>query len=172
MPPFLDVLVLTARRDMATIDAFLGAHVDRQRSEDRGDEELMVVPLDGMAPSTLAEHEWYPAGTLSRVIAFGLSRPSRAFWIYVEPSDPTIAAATLGFTRDDKLVVGVSIDDPHEEPANEQRATALLAELMQAYDAIVGMVTVEAPVPLTEDEMRGRRGDLLTFAFVERDACR
>jgi hypothetical protein len=43
MPPNLDVYVVSRAQDRETIERFLSTYVDRGASEDRGDEELMML---------------------------------------------------------------------------------------------------------------------------------
>jgi hypothetical protein len=43
MPPNLDIYVISHAQDRETIEHFLSAYVDRAASEDRGDEELMML---------------------------------------------------------------------------------------------------------------------------------
>ena len=50
MPPNLEIYGLTKYRDAVTIDRFLNAYVDRAKSWDRGDEELMMEPLPHTHP--------------------------------------------------------------------------------------------------------------------------
>ena len=52
MPPDLDIYGLTKHRDTTTIDRFLDTYVDRAKSWDRGDEELMMEPLPLTHPET------------------------------------------------------------------------------------------------------------------------
>ena len=54
MPPNLDVYVVSSARDHETIKRFLNAYVDRAASEERGDEELIMVALDSSGSRRLA----------------------------------------------------------------------------------------------------------------------
>jgi hypothetical protein len=46
MPPNLDIYVISPGRNLEVIEDFLRAYVDRPASEDRENEELMMLALD------------------------------------------------------------------------------------------------------------------------------
>jgi hypothetical protein len=75
MPPDPDIYGLTKHCDVATINRFLDAYVDRAASENREDEELMMEPLPTQSGTDCAAVEWEPALTLSHIIERGLAFP-------------------------------------------------------------------------------------------------
>ena len=165
MASALNIYILTRHRDLPTIERFLEAHVNRPASEDRRDEELMMVPL---ADHHDAEHrfegmDWEPALTLSHTIKRGLDYPRRAFAVYLESN--TNDGAIVAFTSDDQLVLGLSVSDPDASPENEQQARDLLKQMAEQYDSFLGFISVEEPPPLSEREFRAEAGAPLTIAF-------
>jgi hypothetical protein len=149
MPPNLDVYVVSKCRDRASIERFLEAWIDRAASEDRGDEELMLLPLNATgAPAELNGWDWEPALTLTHAIERGLERPPRAFALYLNPRDPVVDGVTLAFTTDDEVVFGLSVDDPDARDDRLAFAKDLLQRLAQDFDAHGGYVAAEEPAPL------------------------
>jgi hypothetical protein len=145
MPPSLDIYALTRQRDRATIERFLDEYSDRAADEERGDEELLLEnpayftedwtgQRSGPFPETAWEDE--PAYTLSHIIERGLDHPRRAFTAYLTAKAPDLDGIILAFTRDDQLVLGLSIDDAGAPPEHEVRAKALLGRLMEAYGCL------------------------------------
>src|SRR5512143_2901037 len=107
MPPNLDIYGLTKYRDESTIGRFLDKYVDRLLSEDRKDEELMLVPLThSKKAGDPNESEWEPARTLTHIVKRGLDQPRRAFTVYLAPKEATVDGVMLSFTKDDQLIVG------------------------------------------------------------------
>jgi hypothetical protein len=157
MPPALDVYVLTRRRDARTIEAFLERFVDRAACEDRGDEEMMTLPLKHHGTQPLPkfiDYEWVRAGTLTNMIATGLGPLQRCFSIYLRVTTPPIDQAIVSFTRDGQLVLGLSVDDPGASPQRLELAKRFLDELLDAYDGSCGYIAVEDPPPCDEAEFR------------------
>ena len=117
MPPNLDIYGLTKYRDLNTINAFLDLYVDRAASEDRGDEELMLLPLFPDAhPDKLENYDCEPARTLSNIIQRGLDFPRRSFSVYLKSRQSDIHSIILSFTSDNQLILGLSIDYWNELP--------------------------------------------------------
>lgn len=152
MPPNLDIYCLTKHREADTINRFLEHYVDRARSENREDEELMIRKLDAPANSDREQdYEWKPALTLSHAVQRGLAFPRRSFNIYLQAKQQDMDHATLGFTMDDQLVLGLSMDDAEEKPENLERAKELLALLAEEYGCHRGIILVEQPPPNSEE---------------------
>lgn len=152
--PGWEVWVITRHRTDDTISRFLAEYVDRAAAEDRGDEQLMLHPLDrspvgfAMTSSTTTEDiehwfktswDWEPAITLTHSIGRGLSRPWRAFGLYGLPSGlRNLLGASIRFTRDGELVLGV-------EARTKDEAAAWLERLADEFDADLGLVSGSAP---------------------------
>ncbi|MCC7170794.1 MAG: hypothetical protein IT459_10115 [Planctomycetes bacterium] len=165
MPPALDVYALTRRREARTVEAFLERFVDRAACEDRGDEEMMLLPLQhhGTQPiPKFVDYEWQPAETLTNMIATGLVPLRRCFTIYLPVTTPPLVQATVSFTRDGQLILGLSVDDPGASPQRLELAKRLLDELLTVYDGSCGYIAVEDPPPSDEAEFR----DMLASASV------
>jgi hypothetical protein len=155
--PCVDVYALTRRRTRAVIDRFLRSYVDVPASEDRGDEELRMVPLgydEPLARLQDTDWEWRPAETLTTVIDLMLSEPFRAFTVYPTPRDASLRRTILGCTRDGALVFGVSLPDPEPDTSAAfiERPRSLLTELMRLVDGEWGVIAVEEPPPLDSTE--------------------
>jgi hypothetical protein len=173
----LDVYGLTRQRDASTLNRFLDEYVDRAGNADRGDEELMLESLaahSGEMERSEGEHwEWELSRTLSHILERGLAYPRRAFTAYFTclPAcqDVGIERAILGFTRDDQLVLGLSVStgehvQEEEWEAGETRAHELLAHFAEAYQCHLGLILLETPPPLSEAEFR-QPSETLRVAF-------
>ncbi len=149
-----DVWVITTHRDASTISRFLAEFVDRAAAEDRGEEQLMLAPLDrssadfaitsttpsgDIARRFEASFDWEPAVTLTHSIERGLARPWRAFGIFGLPSSrPDLMSAAIEFTPDGELVLGV-------EARTSEEAAAWLIRLATDFDADLGLVSGSVP---------------------------
>lgn len=163
----LDVYGLTWHRDVATINRFLDEYVDRAANADRGDEELALEPLDepagGADWNRAWEPDWEPALSLSHIVERGLAYPRRAFTNYFsclpQYRQAGIERVILAFTRDDQLVLGLSVSLGYnmleaEAVAGEARAHELLAHLATTYNCHLGLILLETPPPHSEAEFR------------------
>ncbi len=159
----LDVYGLTKQRDATTLNRFLDEDVDRAANADRGSEELEFEPLDARPEETQARWEWVPALTLDHILELGLSYPRRAFIVYLKclPAhhEARIERAILGFTRDDQLVLGLSVSTGEnmredEWDAGETQAHKLLAHFAEAYQCHLGLILLETAPPLGEAQFR------------------
>lgn len=175
----LDVYGLTRQRDAATLSRFLDEYVDRAANEDRGDEELELEPLDWRPEETKARWEWVPSLTLDHILELGLVYPRRAFIAYLKclPAcqEAGIERAILGFTRDDQLVLGLSVSTGEnmredEWEAGEARAYELLAHFAEAYRCHFGLILLETAPPLSEAEFRQPAPILPVFFHANFDA--
>lgn len=161
MPPDLDIYVLSKSRDRDTLERFINTYVDRQVSEMRGDEELMMLPLGATKERSLTdEGEWEPAITLTHIIERGLDHPRRAFVVYLTPKDTTLSGVTLAFTADNQIIFGLSIDDEGEKPENTNLAKRLLQNLAQSFNGHLGLITYEEPPPLWEEEAQNMNNQI------------
>jgi hypothetical protein len=162
MPPCLDIYVFSHGRDRETLNRFIGSYVDRAASEDRGDEELMIL-RSGAEPEEVNAWEWEPAKTLSHILDRGLERPRRAFIVYLRTTDERCDGATLGFTADDRVVFGLSMDDPHGEGRILETAKLILVELADIVAADRGLITWEEPPPITPTDAEQVRRALFSW---------
>jgi hypothetical protein len=151
VPPCIDIYCLTRSRNRETIERFLDEFVDRPASEDRQDEELMMVPL-GLTdyPQGFDKCDWQPAKTLSNIILRGLELPFRAFAVYLKSKSASFNGASLCFTVEGQLVLGLSLDDPDGDDANIDRAESIMRALAESYSAHLALAHVEEPPPRSE----------------------
>jgi hypothetical protein len=172
VPPYLEIYALTRRRDRRTVEQFIATYVDREASEDRAGEELMMLPLDADpgAEERMDEVEWVPVGSLRDILAHGLARPSRAFVASLRPRAAPFTHACLAFTRDEQLVVGLSLDDEGMLPANQAEAERVMHRLMHEFDGHRGLVGVELPAPLSEAGFAEATGPLVTATATKPQA--
>lgn len=169
MPPALCVYGLTRKRDFDTLQRFLDEYVDRMASEDRGDEELMLIPLGASDPDpawSTDKFDWEPAVTLTRSLQRGLDYPRRGFALYLKSKHAEFDAITLGFTSDDQLVLGLDIDDEGMQPENEERARSVLMALGHKYGCYLGLITVERGPPLSEESFQLESRNPLTVVWT------
>jgi hypothetical protein len=149
MPPNLDVYVVSPARNRKTIESFVNSYVDRSASEDRGDEELMLLALDSSGqPSDGDDWNWEPSRSLSHIIERGLEFPRRAFSVCLKPLDITLVGAILAFDTDNQVIFGLSMDDEGAKAENTERAKVLLHGMAGALGATHGFIAVEEPAPL------------------------
>ena len=149
MPPNLDIYVISRARDRETIERFLSAYVDRAASEDRGDEELMMLALDSSGqPSSGDDWDWEPSMSLTYIVDRGLQLPHRAFSVALKTLDASLAGATLAFDVDNQVIFGISMDDESAKAGNLERAKSVLHEMAQTLGATHGFIAVEEPPPL------------------------
>jgi len=155
MPPDLDIYVSSRRRDRETIERFAARWIDRAASEDRGDEELMMLPLEGDRQTSDAwdRWDWEPAKTLTHIIDRGLDLPHRAFTTASRSRDPRVALIHLTFTADGMVVFGVSILDEDGSAEKLDLGKAVLLEIAGEVGGDAGYVTYEEPPPLTASVM-------------------
>jgi hypothetical protein len=149
MPPNLDIYVISTARNRETVERFLRLYVDRATSEDRGVEELMIMALDSCGrPSSGDDWDWEPSKNLTHIVDRGLQFPRRAFSVYLNTLDASLAGAILAFDVNDQVIFGVSIDDDGGKAENLERAKTLLHEMAEALGATHGFIGVEEPAPL------------------------
>ncbi len=168
MPPSLDIYGLTKHRDLNIINAFLDLYVDREASEDRGDEELMMLPLDSSTPTeNLEDYDWEPARTLSNIIQRGMDYPRRSFTVYLKSKRADIDQVILSFTADNQLILGLSIDDEGGLSENKDRAVGLLKKSAEQYGCHLGLIMVEQPPPVNEGMFLKAASDSLTVMLCK-----
>ena len=149
MPPDLDIYVVSRARNRKTIERFLQEYVDLDASQDRGDEDLMMVPFGVTETPDAAElWDWEPAKNLKHVVQRGLDEPHRAFAVYLKPRDSSLTSVTMAFRTDGCAIFGLSIDDEGMKPENAMRARSLLHTLADAYEGERGWIGIEMPAPL------------------------
>ncbi len=148
-----DVYVLSALRDSQNINRFIDVYSDRSSVEDRGNEELMVMPI-GITDEnnmSLGMYDWIPAININNVIRIGTSQPIRAFRFYLPSVISDISTIIVTFTADNKIIYGLSIDIEDEEKSLIL-AGNYLKEIYGAYAGIVGGVFYEESAPLHTTE--------------------
>ena len=166
MPPDIDLYALTKHRDRETIEMFLNSYVDRGVSEDREDEELMMLPLDQEpGDKSFEDYDWEPAKSLSNIVRRGLDYPRRSFTVYLTPNQAGIDRVILSFSSDNQVVLGLSIDDEEESSENVVIAKELLLNLMEKYNCHLGLITVEQPAPVNEEAFRNQMKSPYTIYF-------
>lgn len=159
----LDVYGLTRHRDALTLNRFLDEYVDREANADRSAEELALEPLDELPAGAKWDYEWEPSLTLSHIVRRGLDYPRRAFTNYFSCLPHYrrvgIERVIVSFTRDDQLVLGMSVStgnmmDESEWDTAEIQARELLAHIATAYQCHLGLILLETPPPRSEAEFR------------------
>ena len=152
MPPNLDVYVLVSPREERVVQHFLDRYVDVPTSADRGDEELMILPVNAnREPARFEDWDWAPAESLDAAIRRGLTQPWRAFRLYLEAREP-YSEAILSFTSSGHIVLGLSIDDEHQTAENLDTARSLLHAMADEFGSARGFVGWEVAPPLLVDE--------------------
>lgn len=152
MPPCLDAYVVSGSREREVLEQFLSHYVNRAASEDRGNEELMLLPL-GLAspPPGFDAWEWLPARTLENILDVALAIPFRAFTVYLKAASSEHYGASLTFTSDGQVILGVSLDDDGSDGVFE-RAKAEVQFMAKHYHGHSGCVVLEAAPPLSTED--------------------
>ena len=114
----------------------------------------MLLPLGSEEEDALdLEWDWVPVTSLCDIVDVGLAEPCRAFRTYLHALAPW-DQATLAFTTDCRLIVGVSVDDPFGLPGPRKEASALMRDLVQLVDGERGWVVAEDAPPLDPERDR------------------
>ncbi len=148
-----DVYVLSELRDSEHINQFINTYTDRCSVEDRGNEELMVLPIDVTDEETISldDYDWIPAIHIHHVIDIGTGKPTRAFRFYLHSGISEISSLALTFTLDHKIIYGITIEIEDEEKSLVL-AEKYLDELYVTYQGIRGGIFYEEPAPLHTTE--------------------
>lgn len=150
MPPCLDVYGLA---DARTLDA-AWSFVSRWAAPEEF-ERPWTIALDG-APAAAGERQ---AANLRAALGLGLDDPRQWYTLYLKSRDEKQAyRAMLTFTRDGKLVLGLSVDDAEEGPAPLLAARKLLETLKAEHGCRLGFVAGEESPPGDETEFRAAAG--------------
>ena len=166
MPPCLDIYVFSCHRNADTLNRFVARYADRVASEDRGDEELMMLKLDSGCDDRSADaYEWERAVSLTRILERALDTPCRAFMIYVKPRGKRVYLVTLAFTADDQVVLGLSLDDADGSEATLERAKGLLTQLAMEFDAHAGFIGAEESPPLLNGKIPPPVGGTILYSW-------
>jgi len=143
MPAYLDICGLTNERNKQLIEKFLREYIYREKIEDRGDEDLMILKLEyHQNPSGKNDDnnfDWEPAKTLTNTIKRGLDYPRRCFYVCYPSDHEIVNFAWLQFTTDDKLILGLSVSI--EKESNLVLSKSLLNHLKENYHCHLGMIT-------------------------------
>ena len=163
MPPSIDIYALTKSRDQETLERFASKYVDRPASEDLGDEQLMIFPIGENGESgEVADWDWEPALNLDHVFQRGLDYPRRAFTIYLKACRP-FERAIISFTRDNQLVLGVSLDFENESEKTIELAVFELNRLAVEFEARIGFGALEEPPPVSEERFPENGGGVVCY---------
>lgn len=158
MGPFLDTYALTARRDSETIERFLREYGDRSAMEDMVNSQLITLPVG----KHIEDYGLGSATTLTEVIHYGLEYPQQAFTLYLTPvRKRPLDHLILGFTTDDRIVLGFSLLYVQEYDKEGIRASnrvqigiakKLLRKLIGDFGCSMGLIGVEHSPPLSATE--------------------
>jgi hypothetical protein len=149
MPPHLDIFAVTKHRDRQTIDRFLDEYVDRPLSEDRRGQELTFYRPQYPGSVKKFHTTQETVFSLTDLLARGLKHSDWAFEFYLASKLKKTIGASLAFTLDGKVVLGVTLDDSDEDNpmggSREvgRRARKLLKRLLAEFDCEQAMIATE-----------------------------
>jgi hypothetical protein len=166
MPPYMEIYGLTRRRDVQTVNRFIDEYINRELSEGRGDEELFIEPV--YSDKTYVDYYSELAHTLTHIVERGLTLEGDAFYVTLRAKDENFIGATLGFTHDDLLIIGVYIEDAMMPPENLPRGKSILRRLMQDYDCHWGIMMAETPPPMSETDFEEWEQHPMTDCVMKR----
>lgn len=151
--PNYDIYVLSSLRDQITLNKFINHYTERTAIEDRKDEEIMVLPL-GVAEEEnmlLDEYDWMPAINVENVIKIGVSKPIRAFRLYLPSNKNNFSSIIITFTSDNLVIFGLSLIFDNEQGALHS-AEEILKDMMNEYRGSHGGIFCEEPPCLSSKE--------------------
>ncbi|MFE7799347.1 hypothetical protein [Nocardia sp. NPDC057440] len=156
MPFCLDVYIRAQPSDRsAVLSRFINRYVD---TEDPGDPRF-----DAFVRTFIAGEP--ASGDLD---ALAECRPDscteRAFSLYLRSRDYYQAIITL--TEENDLVLGLSMDDPDNDPAILPQASTLMASLAEEFGATSGVAGVELPPPQSISEWTNDALVMLRYGSV------
>ncbi len=132
----------------------MDTYVDREQSELRDDEELMMLKVNSEEAPEDDEYDWEPAITLTHSIQRGLDHPRRCSSLYINSKLPEISGAISRFASDDKLVIGLSVDDSEDKEETLEFSKALLRKIIHVFDCSPGFIMFEEPPPDDEKSFK------------------
>lgn len=150
MLPLIDVYALSVTRDESTIEAFAADYVDVT-----GDcagwpnySSLLPINFDGHEDELRFE-DWQDVvfNNFEEIVCLGLSRPWRAFRVYLTARQPW-SGALLCFTRTGELVFGLAGDSPERASARDDWSCSALSALRERVAGVHGWTVHGEPPPL------------------------
>jgi len=158
----LGVYVLTRQRTRALVEEFLTRYGTRPLTDDLGDTELQIETHEriidrGITTVTgkghtdpIIRYHHIPAISITHSVNLGLGDPTLAFDLVLDSHDSRLSHASIGFTVDGQLIVGLSFNDPDGDLRHELFAQALLTELVVLTHGHHGLIVYESAPSLSE----------------------
>lgn len=147
----MDIYALTKLKNAEIIQRFLDEYIIYADNENRETEDftyyLAEKPQD-------EETEVHPSISLTNLIEKGLSAKNKGFPIYLRSHLEQFKSVMLVFTYDDKLVLGLSIEDEGAKESTFEEGKKLLEKLMADYNCHLGLIASETPPPLSEAQFQ------------------
>jgi hypothetical protein len=143
VPPCFDTYVWVEPADRAaTLRAFIDAHVDAVRPGDSRFEAFVRTYVDGLRrPDDLEALADLGRDEAVKVDCFSIYLRARKHF-----------DATMTLTREGAVVLGLSADDPDNDPRVWKRCEKLGEVLMAQFDGRAAMGGVEVPPPQSRHE--------------------
>lgn len=144
MPPSFDTYVWVEPADRAaTLRAFIDAYVDNVRPGNSRFEAFVRTYVDGLRwPDDLE--------ALAELRRDAGTQVDGCFSIYLRARKHFDAITTL--TREGAVVLGLSLDDPTNDPRVWKRGEKLAKALMAEFDGSAAIGGVEVPPPQSRQE--------------------
>ena len=113
---------------------------------------MQILSIDSYESSD-HDKKYYsePAKTLTNSIQIGLES-QKCFSIYLPSKNKKIDGVIIRFTIDNKLILGLSVDDEDEKEENLIYAQQLKEILIKNYNCQISYIAVEDPPPDNEKE--------------------
>lgn len=144
MPPTFDTFVWVEPADRAaTLGAFIDAYVDDVRPGSSRFEAFVRTYVDGLRRPADLE-------ALAELRRDAGVQVDDCFSIYLRARKHFDAIVTL--TREGAVVLGLSIDDPTNDPRVWKRGEKVAKLLMVEFDGLAAMGGVEIPPPQSRQE--------------------
>lgn len=150
MPPWTDVYALAKDRNEEAVEAFVAAYVSPDATREAMPFDANVLPLrfEGHEDDLpLLEWELVLFDDLGAALRLGLSRPWRAFRVYLPPRPPW-QGAVLCFTRTGEVIFGLAAEGPEDDEMRSRWLAASVDELRSRVAGVVGWAVEGGPPPL------------------------
>lgn len=158
---YLDIYVLTGKRNESTILKFIDQYVNQQKlSEEIIEYDLLVLPEGRTSFNNVEKEELIHCSVSSKqaLIELGLEKDTTCFWVYLPPlNKEKHDSIILQFTSDGYVVLGITVwayKDYEGGTSNMDFAIQLRDQLYEEYEGIMKTIQSFQPPPNNRQEMQ------------------
>ena len=169
MSQWIDIYTLVNERNELLLLEFINTYIDLNINNDLEDTDLMILPLNANNPDELLninDWDWEPAISITHSIKRGLDFPRRSYALYLNPNNTEVLRIIIQFTTDDKMIVGISIDETKDTKYDYKNARNKLNDLMIKFNSNKGFFGIEVAPPQNELEFINVMNSNLAFEKI------